>query len=422
MAQPAQYGSLGPVQQYNQLSFSPIPLPQQHQHQHQLQHQHQHQQHQHQHHPLAQQHLQQQHHHQPHQQLQPTSAGPTAFQQHPQTLPPTSNATTIQPQNGLHANPETAPAPPAIAVPTPPIPTAPSTTVAATNATNATPTPQAQATTGTTTTTTEPQPKRRRVGRPPKTQAVRDYQAQQRAGTGPPLPPPRPPPLEHTPHPLTRGPYATAEDATFALQQHVFTSGYGVSQKRTVKEKLPSGRYDPAGEVIRRDFACDRGGTDFVSQSTGERRRESKKCGCPWKAVARRLKREGDMWFVEVLDPLHNHPVTPPAQMHTIASYRRWQRENNAGIRTAIDRLARAAAMPARQVAAYLKGDYADPELDRIDRHILRALSMSDVELPTDAAADQSTIVFEVIGRRPTIVLQGGNAGAGGANGSNPSG
>lgn len=253
---------------------------------------------------------------------------------------------------------------------------------------------------------------------------MRDYQAQQRAGTaGLLLPPPRPPPLEHTPSPLTRGPYATPEDATFALQQHVFTSGYGVSQKRTVKEKLPSGRYDPAGEVIRRDFACDRGGADFVSQGTGERRRESRKCGCPWKAVARRLKREGDRWFVEVLDPRHNHPVTPPAQMHTIASYRRWQRDNNAGIRAAVARLARAAALPARQVAAYLKGDYADAELDRIDRHILRALSMSDVDLPTDAiaAADQSTIVFEVIGRRPTIVLQG-NAGTGGAAGSNPPG
>lgn len=183
-----------------------------------------------------------------------------------------------------------------------------------------------------------------------------------------------------------------------------------------MKEKLPSGRYDPDGAVIRRDFACDRGGSEFVSQSTGERRRESKKCGCPWKAVARRLKREGDSWYVEVLEPAHNHAATPPEQMHTVAPYRRWQRENNAGVRTAIDRLTRAAAMPARQVAAYLKGEYADPQLDRIDRHILRSLAMSDYDLPGVDDGTQNLTTFEVVGGRPTIVLQ--ETGAGGAGGA----
>jgi hypothetical protein len=204
---------------------------------------------------------------------------------------------------------------------------------------------------------------------------------------------------------LSKGPYNTLEDAIFSLQLHVFTSGYGVSQKRTVKEKLPSGKYDPDGEIIRKDFACDKGGNEFVSQSRGERRRESKKCGCPWKAAIRRLRREGDRWFIEILETQHNHPVTSPDEMHTLASYRRWQRENNAGIRSAISRLTRAAAMPARDIAAYLKGDLQDHQLDRIDKQILRALSMNDKEVP-GSEKDGGSVVFEMIARRPVIILQ----------------
>ncbi|CAJ2503051.1 Uu.00g104450.m01.CDS01 [Anthostomella pinea] len=215
-----------------------------------------------------------------------------------------------------------------------------------------------------------------------------------------------------TVHPFSKGPYETLEDAIFALQLHVFTSGYGVSQKRTVKEKLPSGKYDPEGDIIRKDFSCDKGGNEFVSQSRGERRRESKKCGCQWKAAIRRLRRENNHWFVEILEPAHNHPVTPADEMHTLASYRRWQRENNAGIRSAIARLTRAAALPARQVVAYLRGDVADPDLDRIDKQILRALSMNDKELPGTEGKDGSSVAFDMLARRPVIILQdnGGTA------------
>ncbi|KAI1148505.1 hypothetical protein F4825DRAFT_464849 [Nemania diffusa] len=213
--------------------------------------------------------------------------------------------------------------------------------------------------------------------------------------------PPRPP----TVHPFSKGPYDTIEDAIFSLQLHVFNSGYGVSQKRTVKEKLPSGKYDPDGDVIRKDFACDKGGNEFVSQSRGERRRASKKCGCPWKAAIRRLRREGDRWFIEILEPQHNHPITAPDEMHTLASYRRWQRENNAGIRGAIARLARAAAMPTRDIAAYLKGDVRDPDLDRIDKQILRALSINDKEVP-GSDREGGSVVFEMLARRPVIILQ----------------
>ncbi|KAI0110749.1 hypothetical protein GGR51DRAFT_75214 [Nemania sp. FL0031] len=213
--------------------------------------------------------------------------------------------------------------------------------------------------------------------------------------------PPRPP----TVHQFSKGPYDTLEDAIFSLQLHVFTSGYGVSQKRTVKEKLPSGKYDPDGDVIRKDFACDKGGNEFVSQSRGERRRESKKCGCRWKAAIRRLRREGDRWFIEILEAHHNHPVTPPDEMHTLASYRRWQRENNAGIRSAIARLTRAAAMPTHDIAAYLKGDIRDHDLDRIDKQILRALSMNDKDVPSNER-EGGSIVFEMIARRPVIILQ----------------
>lgn len=195
------------------------------------------------------------------------------------------------------------------------------------------------------------------------------------------------------------------DDAIFSLQLHVFNSGYGVSQKRTVKEKLPTGKYDPDGEVIRKDFACDKGGNDFVSQSRGKRRRESKKCGCPWKAAIRRLRREGDRWFIEILDNQHNHPVTSPDEMHTLPSYRRWQRENNAGIRSAIARLTRAAALPARDITAYLKGEVRDPDLDRIDKQILRALSMNDKQLP-GSESEGGCVVFETIARRPVIILQ----------------
>ncbi|KAI1749551.1 hypothetical protein F4782DRAFT_513054 [Xylaria castorea] len=212
---------------------------------------------------------------------------------------------------------------------------------------------------------------------------------------------PRPP----TVHPFSKGPYLTLEDAIFSLQLHVFSSGYGVSQKRTVKEKLPTGKYDPDGDVIRKDFACDKGGNEFVSQSRGERKRESKKCGCPWKAAIRRLRREGDRWFIEILQTQHNHPVTLPDEMHTLASYRRWQRENNAGIRSAIARLGRAAAMPARDIATYLKGDIRDHDLDRIDKQILRALSMNDKELPC-SEKESGSVVFEMVARRPVIILQ----------------
>ncbi|KAL7623566.1 hypothetical protein AAE478_007249 [Parahypoxylon ruwenzoriense] len=398
MASSSQYGPLTPIQQYNQLAFQPIPTqpttttstqphPQPHPHQHP--------------HPHPQQQQYQQH--QPPHQSPPAPASATApasaYQQAPSTtLPP--NNTIAQQRHSANANSNVIP--------------------------NASPSASTVAAPGVVSNNSHgnrdgsapPQAKRRRVGRPPKSQAARDSAA---------VPPPLPrAPVEHTPHPLNKGPYDTAEDAVFSLQLHVFTSGYGVSQKRTVKEKLPSGRYDPDGDVIRKDFACDRGGNEFVSQSTGERRRESRKCGCPWKAVVRRLKREGDRWFVEVLDPSHNHPVTPPDQMHTIASYRRWQRDNNAGIRNAITRLARAAAMPARHVASYLKGDVADPDLDRVDRHILRALSMSDAELPSGNSsgdsASQSAVVFDVIARRPTIVLQDGGSGEGGGGGGGSSG
>ncbi|KAI5921009.1 hypothetical protein F4810DRAFT_713026 [Camillea tinctor] len=244
---------------------------------------------------------------------------------------------------------------------------------------------------------------RRKGGRPPKRRRTEE-DTQSPAE-------PAPPPPQPTVHPFVRGPYNTLEDAIFSLQLHVFTSGYGVSQKRTVKEKLPSGKYDPDGEIIRKDFACDRGGNEFVSQSRGERRRESRKCGCGWKAAIRRLRRENDRWFVEILEPNHNHPVTPPDEMHTMASYRRWQRENNAGIRSAIARLTRAAAMPARQIAAYLKGDFADPDLARIDKQILRALSMNDKETTPLPDKEDSATVFEMVANRPIIILQDNNSG-----------
>ncbi|KAK7754465.1 hypothetical protein SLS62_003485 [Diatrype stigma] len=213
------------------------------------------------------------------------------------------------------------------------------------------------------------------------------------------------------PAPLYRGPYATIDDAIFALQLHCFTSGYGVSQMRGVREKLSNGKYDPEGPVIRKDFACDRGGREFQSKGTGQRKRESAKTGCGWRVAVRRLKREGDLWFMEVLQARHNHDATPQHRMDAIPSYRRWQRENNRGIRTAVNRLARAAQMPARTVAAYLRGEHADPELDRVDRQILRALSMGDQEDLPDPA-DQSATVFGIVARRPCIILRdGGNAG-----------
>ncbi|KAI1360245.1 hypothetical protein F5Y08DRAFT_331714 [Xylaria arbuscula] len=217
---------------------------------------------------------------------------------------------------------------------------------------------------------------------------------------------PRVPPRPPAPHPFNRGPYNTLQDAIFSLQLHVFTSGYGVSQKRTVKEKLASGKYDPNGDVIRKDFACDKGGNEFVSHSRGERRRWSKKCGCPWKAAIRRLQREGGRWFIEILDNQHNHAVTSPDEMHTLASYRRWQRENNAGVRSAIACLTRAAAMPARDIAAYLRGEVEDDDLARIDTQILRALSMCDKELPS-GEREGGPIVFDMLARRPVIILQG---------------
>ncbi|KAI0407746.1 hypothetical protein F4802DRAFT_553245 [Xylaria palmicola] len=252
----------------------------------------------------------------------------------------------------------------------------------------------------------DPQRRRRAPGRPAKRRRSDDdddnHVTEQSLRS--PIPP-RPP----TVHPFSKGPYNTIEDAIFSLQLHVFTSGYGVSQKRTVKEKLPSGKYDPEGDVIRKDFACDKGGNEFVSQSRGQRRRESKKCGCPWKAAIRRLRREGDRWFVEILDAQHNHPATPPDEMHAMASYRRWQRENNAGIRGAIARLTRAAALPPRDIAAYLKGGVRDRDLDRIDKQILRALSMGDKEAP-GSEREGGAVAFDMIARRPVIILQDNEA------------
>ena len=176
---------------------------------------------------------------------------------------------------------------------------------------------------------------------------------------------------------------------------------------RGVREKLSNGKYDPEGPVIRKDFACDRGGREFQSKGTGQRKRESTKTGCAWRVAIRRLKREGDFWFMEVLQSEHNHEATPQHKMDTIPSYRRWQKENNKGIRTAIGRLTRAAQMPARQVAAYLRGEHPDPELDQVDKQILRALSMGDQEQldPADSAAQAQT-VFSIFARKPCIILR----------------
>ncbi|KAI0197937.1 hypothetical protein F4808DRAFT_437613 [Astrocystis sublimbata] len=251
----------------------------------------------------------------------------------------------------------------------------------------------------------------------------RPYKKRRRLAQRPPLGAPAPS-RQPVDQPFSKGPYLTLEDAIFSLQLHVFSSGYGVSQQRTVKEKSPSGRYNAEGEVIRKDFACDRGGKEFKSVSRGERKRATIKCGCPWKAAIRLLKREGDLWFVEILSADHNHPVTPADQMHTMASYRRWQRENNAGIRGAIARLARAAAMNPKDITQYLKGGAPDPDLDRIDKQILRALSMGEKELPGNDA-EGGSVVFDTIARRPVIVLQGGEGGRpvptyGNDNGHNP--
>ncbi|KAI1802136.1 hypothetical protein F4811DRAFT_419408 [Daldinia bambusicola] len=437
----SQYGSLNPVQQYNQLSFAVIPETQQQQEQQLQQFQQQLQQ--------LHQSQTQPHRNQPHQLHQPIPTSiPTSMQistttyqhQHPTTLPSTANAVAQQQQRQQHdgnfnsntnasTNSNTNANSTTNANITPNTNSNPSSNSNSNSGSGSSSSPSVTPSTTPATSASAsfapPQRKRRRVGRPPKSQLERDY-LEQRASNAlqPPSQQPPPPPQAHTPHPLNKGPYATSEDAVFSLQQHVFSSGYGVSQKRTVKEKLPSGRYDPDGDVIRKDFACDRGGggAGFVSQSTGERRRESRKCGCAWRAVVRRLKRENDLWFVEVVDPAHNHPVTPPELMHTIASYRRWQRENGAGIRTAIARLARAAAMPARQIGDYLKGQFEDPDLAGIDRHILRALSMGDVDAP-GGEAQQAQTVFEVVARRPTIILQEtpgeGGGGGGGSSGSN---
>ncbi|KAI2602575.1 hypothetical protein GGR54DRAFT_623855 [Hypoxylon sp. NC1633] len=388
------YDSLDPIQQYNQLAYSIPPHPQAQQAQQAQRHPHPH--------PHPHSHSQP-HLHPPHQTLPTNTLPSTPYHQvNVPALPSTTNNGVTR-QRLVNSNPNTN----------------------TNNQTNLNPNLDAAPPSSSVITTDnnrplEPPTKRRRVGRPPKSQSARNYEAYQaqRLASGIPPPPPPPPPV-HTPHPLNKGPYLTAEDAAFSLQLHVFTSGYGVSQKRTVREKLPSGKYDPEGPVIRKDFACDRGGADFVSQSTGERRRESKKCGCPWRAVARRLKREGDLWFIDILHPTHNHPVTPPDKMNTIASYRRWQRDNNAGIRSAIDRLTRVAAMPARHIAAFLKGDFGDPVLEKVDRHILRALSMSDVELPGAAEVEARTsVAFDVIARRPTIVLLEGVGGGNTANGN----
>ncbi|KAI1500337.1 hypothetical protein F5X99DRAFT_241996 [Biscogniauxia marginata] len=383
----SQYGSLTPLQHYNQgqghfstMSFQQMPHP------HAAHPQHQH--------PptaTAAQHI-------------PSTVLPSAT---PNGVPPHAHAhahsqpqvqpqlqSQIQPQEiSPHLNPTSAPNnpnPPANITPSG-TPNLQSQQIQQLQTQHSQPQPQPQS-----------QPQKRKGGRPPKRRRTDD--------DNPPPAEPAPPPPP-TVHPFVRGPYDTLEDAIFSLQLHVFTSGYGVSQKRTVKEKLPSGKYDPEGDIIRKDFACDRGGNEFVSQSRGERRRESRKCGCGWKAAIRRLRRENDRWFVEILEPNHNHPVTPPDEMHTMASYRRWQRENNAGIRTAIGRLTRAAAMPARQIAAYLKGDFRDPDLDRIDKQILRALSMNDKEaLPPDGK-EVSATVFEMVANRPVIILQENNNG-----------
>ncbi|KAI0864261.1 hypothetical protein F4860DRAFT_465672 [Xylaria cubensis] len=385
----SQFGALTPLQHYNQqqqqqhysqLSFQPLPPPpstpssaSQQQHHHQKQQGQQHQQ-QHvtattaNHVPNGTGNIH------PHLQSQPQSpalngaaAGPLQPQQLQAMTPIPVPAQTSNLNPGLASPPATVTA----------IATEPSTTDAPASA--------------------DPQP-RRRAGRASKRRRSDGDDADPSFRS--PIPP-RPP----TVHPFSKGPYLTLEDAIFSLQLHVFSSGYGVSQKRTVKEKLPSGKYDPDGDIIRKDFACDKGGNEFVSQSRGERKRESKKCGCPWKAAIRRLRREGDRWFIEILQTQHNHPVTQPDEMHTLASYRRWQRENNAGIRSAIARLGRAAAMPARDIAAYLKGDIRDHDLDRIDKQILRALSMSDKEVP-GSEKESGSVVFEMVARRPVIILQ----------------
>ncbi|KAJ2965848.1 hypothetical protein NUW58_g10808 [Xylaria curta] len=61
--------------------------------------------------------------------------------------------------------------------------------------------------------------------------------------------------------------------------------------------------------------------------------------------------------------------------------------------------------MPARDIAAYLKGDTQDHDLDRIDRQILRALSMNDKEIPVNDR-EGGSVVFEMVARRPVIILQ----------------
>ncbi|KAI1331636.1 hypothetical protein F5Y16DRAFT_239952 [Xylariaceae sp. FL0255] len=384
----SQYGALTPLQHFNQHQHQHPPQPHPHQHPHPHPHYNQ----------LAFQQIQQP----PPPQLQPTAHAPNGsihphLQQQQQQHPPPQPQPQPQPQP-----------PPPQQQPMTLIPT----TVNPNNPSNLNLHVDPAISNITENPITE---ERRKAGRP----AKRRRQDKDAAAELPASPANNP--RQPTAHPFSKGPYNTLEDAIFSLQLHVFTSGYGVSQKRTVKEKLPSGKYDPEGDIIRKDFACDKGGNEFVSQSRGERRRESKKCGCPWKAAIRRLRREGDRWFIEILENNHNHPVTEPDEMHTLASYRRWQRENNAGIRSAISRLTRAAAMPARQIAAYLKGDVQDPELDRIDKQILRALSMNDKELP-GSEKDNGSVVFEMLARRPVIILQDNEATTSTVNGqpSNP--
>jgi hypothetical protein len=106
--------------------------------------------------------------------------------------------------------------------------------------------------------------------------------------------------------------YTSLALAKLAVKEHAMRCGYGLSQKKPVKDKNKS---DP--QIRRRDLRCDKGG---VKRGEGVRRQTSTRMtGCQFEI--RLCRTEYRTWRVAVYNPNHNHPLSESASQH--AQYRR---------------------------------------------------------------------------------------------------
>ncbi|KAJ4397956.1 hypothetical protein N0V85_006406 [Neurospora sp. IMI 360204] len=163
-------------------------------------------------------------------------------------------------------------------------------------------------------------------------------------------------------------PSTTIEGLQESVNKWALNHGFAVNrgQGRGTKPRVP------AKDYTRYYLLCDRFGTPRKSTATiiTIRKKASRKCGCNWKAVAKKDKKDG-LWHFLLHDKavhlIHNHGQTHHPSAHT--QHRRLQPE----VFEAIDEASKLNNLPAREVDSVLRQKFPGSVHTRKDIYNARA-------------------------------------------------